>query len=66
MHDFAGDTVVFVVEGDRFVPRRVTLGRTGKTRAEITSGLASGDRFADAGSFLVKAELGKGAAGHDD
>ena len=40
VHDFAGDTVVFVVEGDRFVPRRVTLGRTGKTRAEITSGLA--------------------------
>jgi cobalt-zinc-cadmium efflux system membrane fusion protein len=32
---------------------------------EIVSGLAAGERFAEDGSFLVKAELGKGASGHD-
>lgn len=65
VHDFEGAPVVFVAAGEHFEPRRVTVGRTGRTTAEITSGLVAGERFADAGSFLVKAELGKGAAGHD-
>jgi len=56
-----GQTVVFVVEGDVFRPRPVTLGRMGLTVAEITAGLASGERYAATGSYLVKAELGKGA-----
>jgi cobalt-zinc-cadmium efflux system membrane fusion protein len=57
------DQVVFVVDGDVFRPRRVTLGRIGLTTAEITAGLQPGERFAATGSYLVKAELGKGA-GH--
>ena len=62
---FEGQPTVFVVEGDRFVPKPVTLGRTGRTRVEIRDGLAAGDRIADDGSFLVKAELAKGEGGHD-
>jgi cobalt-zinc-cadmium efflux system membrane fusion protein len=58
-------SVVFVVEGDRFVPRVVTVGRTGRSRLEVRHGLAAGERIADEQSFLVKAELAKGAAGHD-
>ena len=59
------DTVVFVVDGNVFRPQPVTLGRVGLTTAEVTAGLAPGARIAAAGSFLVKAELGKGAdAGH--
>jgi cobalt-zinc-cadmium efflux system membrane fusion protein len=65
VHDLEGQPVVFVAAGEYFEPRPVAVGRTGRTKAEITSGLATGERFADAGSFLVKAELGKGAAGHD-
>src|SRR5262249_5078343 len=61
-----GEAVVFVVDGDHFVPRRVTVGRVGRSRAEIVAGLSPGDRFADEQSFLVKAELAKGeAAGHE-
>lgn len=65
IHTFEGKPVVFVVVGDHFEPRPVTVGRTGRTKGEITAGLSVGDRFADEQSFLVKAELGKGAAGHE-
>jgi cobalt-zinc-cadmium efflux system membrane fusion protein len=63
-HD--GQPVVYVVHGDALEARRVTLGRVGRTTAEITAGLAPGDRYAATRSFLVKAELEKGAAeAHD-
>jgi cobalt-zinc-cadmium efflux system membrane fusion protein len=57
--------VVFVAVGDRFEARPVTIGHTGRTRVEITRGLVAGERFAAERSFLVKAELAKGEAGHD-
>jgi membrane fusion protein, heavy metal efflux system len=65
IHRLEGATVMFVVAGDTFAPRPVTVGRTGRSRAAITAGLAPGERYADAGSFLVKAELAKGEGGHD-
>ena len=65
IHRMADATMVFVAEEDRFVPRRVTVGRVGRTTAAITEGLAPGERYAEAGSFLVKAELAKGEAGHE-
>jgi cobalt-zinc-cadmium efflux system membrane fusion protein len=65
VHRLDGAPVVFVVAGDRFVPRPVSVGRTGRSKAAITSGLAPGERYAEAGSFLVKAELAKSEAGHD-
>ena len=64
LHTFEGKPVVFVAVGDRFEPRPVSVERVGRTKVEIVSGLAPGERFADERSFLVKAELGKGAAGH--
>jgi cobalt-zinc-cadmium efflux system membrane fusion protein len=60
-----GKTVVFVVEGDGFEARPVTLGRVGRSRAEIIRGLSAGERLADERSFLVKAELAKGEFEHD-
>ena len=65
VHTFEGRPSVFVVEGEHFVARAVTVGRTGHTRVEIQNGLAAGDRIADGESFLVKAELAKGEGGHD-
>lgn len=65
IHTFEDASVVFVVDGDHFEPRRVVLGRRGRTTVEVAAGLSPGDRFAEEGSFLVKAELGKGAAGHE-
>jgi len=63
---FEGKPTVFVAEGERFEPREVSLGRTGRTRVEVLSGLSPGERYAGTRSFLVKAELGKGAAGDED
>lgn len=61
-----GATVVFLVDGDAIVPRPVRIGRGGRERVEIVAGLAAGERYADDGTFLLKAELGAGAGGHDD
>jgi cobalt-zinc-cadmium efflux system membrane fusion protein len=59
-----GRTVVFVVEDDHFDPRPVVLGRRGRSRVEIAAGLTPGERYAAAGAFRIKAELGKGAVLH--
>jgi len=59
------ERVVFVADAERFAARPVIVGRVGRTRAEITAGLAVGERYAAEGAFLVKAELGKADAGHE-
>ena len=64
-HTIGGKPVVFVVEGDRFAVRPVRIGRVGRTKVEVVSGLAPGERFAEERSFLVKAELGKSASAHE-
>jgi cobalt-zinc-cadmium efflux system membrane fusion protein len=66
IHTFEGKTVVFVATDHAFEPRPVSLGRMGRTKVEVLSGLSKGERYAGANSFLVKAELGKGEAEHED
>jgi cobalt-zinc-cadmium efflux system membrane fusion protein len=64
---FEGRNVVFVrVAPDTFEARPVTVGRTSADTAEITAGLTAGDAYVAENAFLVKAEIGKNAAGHDD
>jgi cobalt-zinc-cadmium efflux system membrane fusion protein len=60
-----GAPVVFVVDGDHILPRSVHLGRSGPRFVEITAGLAAGERYADDGTFLLKAELDAGAGGDE-
>ncbi|MBW2465297.1 MAG: efflux RND transporter periplasmic adaptor subunit, partial [Deltaproteobacteria bacterium] len=64
-----GKHVVFVREGERLEARAVALGRHGHAGdeqvVEITRGLKAGEELATKNSFLVKAELGKGSAGHE-
>jgi cobalt-zinc-cadmium efflux system membrane fusion protein len=60
-----GQRVVFVETNAGFAPRAVTIGREGASLLEIASGLAAGERVATGNTFLLKAELTKGAAGHD-
>lgn len=59
------EKVVFVRTPDGFEKREVALGREGTDAVEVISGLDAGTEIAVAGSFALKAELGKSEAGHD-
>lgn len=64
----AGAPVVFVpVAGEpgTYRKRAVAVGRTVSGLVPVHSGLAEGETFVAAGTFILKAELGKGAAAHD-
>jgi cobalt-zinc-cadmium efflux system membrane fusion protein len=61
-----GRTVVFVVESKGFRATPVVTGRTAAGSIEILRGLTGGERIAGKGAFRLKAELGKGEAGHED
>ena len=58
-------TVVFVEEHDEFKKRPVLVGRSAGSRSEIVKGLNAGERYAAAGTFILKAELGKAEAEHE-
>jgi cobalt-zinc-cadmium efflux system membrane fusion protein len=58
--------VVFVRTAHGFKAQDVTIGRSDGKRTEIVKGLAAGISYAAAGSFLLKADLGKAEAEHDD
>jgi len=58
--------VVFVRSAGGFRAQAVTPGRADGKRTEIVGGLAAGTPYAAGGSFLLKAELGKGEAEHED
>jgi cobalt-zinc-cadmium efflux system membrane fusion protein len=62
-----GAPVIFVPvpgEPDTFVPRRVATGKTVGGLIPILSGLVEGEPLVTAGSFILKAELGKSTAEH--
>jgi cobalt-zinc-cadmium efflux system membrane fusion protein len=57
--------VVFVRSGTKFEVRDVEIGGRDPENVEIVFGLLEGDKYAAKNSFIVKAELGKGSAGHE-
>ncbi len=62
-----GETVVFVpIEGEEgvFAPRHVEIGAIVGGMIPILAGLEEGELVVIAGSFILKAEIGKGEAGH--
>ncbi|WP_091741228.1 efflux RND transporter periplasmic adaptor subunit [Phenylobacterium immobile] len=61
-----GASVVFLAETNGFRAHQVTPGRSGAGMTQIVAGLKGGDRIAGRGAFLLKAELAKGEAGHED
>lgn len=60
-----GKTVVFVADPKGFKVQPVTIGASDGKYVEIVEGIAPGTTYAATGSFVVKAEQGKGSAGHD-
>lgn len=61
-----GRQVVYRRVPGGFVAQPVATGRNDARFVEIVAGLKAGERYAAAGSFAVKAEQGKGDAGHHD
>ena len=59
-----GQSTVFVRTPDGFMPHKVVTGREDSKSVEVTSGLSPGDRIATANTFVLKADLGRGEAGH--
>jgi membrane fusion protein, heavy metal efflux system len=66
LQEIEGKTVVFVEKHDRFEARPVQLGVKDNQQTQVTSGLAAGESYVAENSFIIKAELGKGEAEHED
>ena len=58
-------SVVFVQEGKEFVATPVKIGMQDSTMVEILEGLKPGQTYAAENSFILKADIGKGAAEHE-
>jgi len=66
IQSYEGHDVVFIQNADGIEPFRVTIGRRNDESIELLNDdLAIGTLIVVSNSFLMKAELGKGAAGHD-
>lgn len=61
-----GRSVVFVQGNEGFAPHEVTLGRSDSEFSEVLAGLKLGDTYVAVNSYILKAELGKGSAAHED
>ena len=60
-----GESIVFVRTTEGFEARKVGVGRRDARIAEITTGLAAGERVATRNTFILKADLGKSEVDHD-
>jgi cobalt-zinc-cadmium efflux system membrane fusion protein len=61
-----GKSVVFVKVEKGFKVQPVKIGSSDGKLVEIVEGLPAGSQYAASNSFVVKAEQGKGSAGHED
>jgi cobalt-zinc-cadmium efflux system membrane fusion protein len=61
-----GGSVVFVRSDEGFEPRSVRIGRSDGENSEVLEGIEPGETYAASNSFILKAEIGKGEAAHED
>ena len=61
-----GETVVFVRTENGFEARKIVTGRQDARLVEVTAGLVVGERVATGNTFVLKADLGKAEAEHED
>lgn len=57
---------VFVRDAKGFEPRTVKIGKSDGENSEVLEGLKAGESYATKNSFVLKAEMGKGEAAHED
>lgn len=65
LQDLKGKSVLFVQNGQGFVPREIKVGKRSRERMEIVSGLTAGERYVAKNSYLIKAEVLKSEAEED-
>lgn len=65
LQSFRDWTVVFIVIGNTYEIRPVSLGRSDGRVSEVLEGLNPGDRYVVDNSYLLKADLEKSGASHD-
>lgn len=58
--------VVFVKDGEGFMPQTVIVGKENDDNVEILSGLKPGQRYVSKGAFTLKAEILKASFGGDE
>lgn len=61
---FEDNQVVFVLEGETYEPRIVSVGSSDPFLTEILTGLDPGERYVVANSYLIKADLEKEGVEH--
>lgn len=61
-----GKTVVFVQTGNRFAMRPIKTGASDSQWTEVSDGLQPGDTYVSANSFIIKADIGKAGAEHEE
>lgn len=61
-----GKTVVFVKNGDKYAMRPVKTGLIDAEWTEVREGLQPGESYVSGNSFLIKADIGKAGAEHED
>lgn len=57
---------VFVKVEGGFETRPIKTGRSTDDGLEVVSGLQAGETYANTNTFVIKAQLGKGEAGHEE
>ena len=63
LQTFEEQQVVFIRTPEGFAPQPVTLGDGDREYVEVVNGLTPGQEYVSAGSFVLKAQLSKGAFG---
>jgi cobalt-zinc-cadmium efflux system membrane fusion protein len=61
-----GKSVVFAQEGDRYVMRPIKTGLSDEEWTEVKEGLQAGNTYVSENSFMIKADIGKAGAEHED
>ncbi len=66
VQNLEGRSVVFVKDDDGFEPKPIKVGRVDDENSEVLQGIKAGDAYVTRNSYILKAELGKGEAEHED
>lgn len=66
LQDIDGRNVAFVQGASGFEARPVQIGRRDSEFSEVVEGVKAGQRYVTHNSYILKADLGKGSAGHED